>query len=82
MITSEETKLHLALRNLMRTTLTRASPTGFEGSIGTPQRLMGTSLSGFSGNEVSKIYGRLVFVETLSQYNGVSNDKGSIHGTP
>ena len=82
MIDSKENLTHLALRNLMRITLTRASPTGFEGSMGTPQRLMGTSLFGFSGNEVSKIYGSLVFVEALGQCQGVNGDKSSIRGAP
>ena len=56
----EGTSTHLALRNLTRTTLTRASPTGFEGSMGTPQRVMGASLLSIPGNEVSNIYGSLV----------------------
>lgn len=56
--------MNLALRNLMRTTLTRASPAGFEGSMGMPQRLMGASLSFFSGNDVSKICGSLVLARS------------------
>ena len=52
----------------MRTTLTRASPTGFEGSILTSQRTIGAILHSSSGNEVSKMYGSLAWTKT-GNYN-------------